>query len=70
MIYRSRKGALPQHAVAIPALGWRLRGEPRTPVASRQRLRWAHHLASWTVAATGGGHPAYAGTRVAETLIV
>jgi hypothetical protein len=25
----------------------------RTLVASRQRLRWAHHLASWTVAATG-----------------
>jgi hypothetical protein len=23
---------------------------PRTPVASRQRLRWGHHLVSWTVA--------------------
>src|ERR1700733_16332833 len=32
-------------------LGCRLALSLRTPVASRQRLRWAHHLASWTVAA-------------------
>jgi hypothetical protein len=25
-----------------------------TPVASKQRSCWARHLASWTVAATGG----------------
>jgi hypothetical protein len=33
-------------------LGWRLRIEPGDTRRFETMLRWAHHLASWTVAAT------------------
>ena len=38
-------------------LGWRLRVEPRHTRRFEERSRWAHHLASWTVAATGEPDP-------------
>jgi hypothetical protein len=44
--------ALTPRAVAIPALGWRLRVEPTQTRRFETTLHWAHHSASWTVAAT------------------